>query len=61
MRVKTGKYRYRTCIENLKSQYRIGTESVPGSVNSVPALVRYRYRVPFAHPYKIPFELKIWH
>ncbi|KAJ0693418.1 putative carboxylesterase [Helianthus annuus] len=43
LRLKTGKYRYRTGTvpdrtgtENAKSRYRIGTEKVPSSVNSVP-------------------------
>ncbi|MFS8019679.1 hypothetical protein Hanom_Chr15g01406521 [Helianthus anomalus] len=32
LRVKTGKYRYRTGTENVKSRYRIGTQKVPGRV-----------------------------
>ncbi|MFS7908137.1 hypothetical protein Hanom_Chr01g00079681 [Helianthus anomalus] len=38
LRVKTGTepVPYRTGTENVKSRYRIGTEKVPGSVNSVP-------------------------
>ncbi|MFS8030733.1 hypothetical protein Hanom_Chr17g01537561 [Helianthus anomalus] len=45
LRVKIGKYRYRTGIipdryrtgtKNVKSEYRIGTEKAPGSVNPVP-------------------------
>ncbi|MFS7952985.1 hypothetical protein Hanom_Chr07g00613341 [Helianthus anomalus] len=41
LRVKTGKYRYepipdRTGTENINSWYQIGTEKVPGPVNSVP-------------------------